>query len=315
MSRDPSAEPSTESPTTETGDSPGTSSGGPGDLIRRARERAQVSVEELAAQTKLARGTLEALEAEDFAHLMEPVYVRGYYRKCAKILGVPDAEVMAAYDRVAPAAAERAQVRLLLPAGPREFSPRRRRRRGGWWLLVALVIIIIALLAWYAQRLRAPHAAHAVTATHAAATPTERAPAAAPLGAAPAVGAESEVSPSVVGEAAPSAGSGAAVTSGPATAGAAQAAASPAAPAAATTQLTLDFTGRSWVQVTDATGTRLLSGVFPKGQHQVLDGTPPYEVSLGDARAVTVYYQDKQIAIASYIQPNATARFHVPLSP
>ncbi|HEX7380611.1 MAG TPA: RodZ domain-containing protein [Nevskiaceae bacterium] len=335
MSRDPSSEPSLEAPAPDSGDAPRASTGGPGDLIRRARERAQVSVEELAAQTKLARGTLEALEREDFEHLMEPVYVRGYYRKCAKILGIPDSEVMAAYDRVAPTAAEHAQVRLLLPAGPREFSPRRRRRHGGLWLAIVLVIIIIALLAWYAQRSRAPHEARVGAATPAVATaPAGHAAEGAAPGEAPTTGGvEPGSTPGAAGAETQAQGAGNGITTisptteapgeaantaaqpGNAAAGAVAEAAPHATPAAAATQLTLDFTGRSWVQVTDATGTRLLSGVFPKGQHQVLDGTPPYDVSLGDAHAVTVYYQDKRLSISSLIQSNSTARFRVPLSP
>lgn len=75
----------------------------PGALIRRARERARMAPEELAAQTKLARSALEALERDDFNTLIEPVYVRGYYRKCAKVLDVSERELLDAYEaRVAP---------------------------------------------------------------------------------------------------------------------------------------------------------------------------------------------------------------------
>jgi cytoskeleton protein RodZ len=80
---------------------PGASS--PGAIIREARTRARMSVEELAAATKLARPTLEALERDDFNALQEAVYVRGYYRKCAKILGLNEAELVAVYqNRVVP---------------------------------------------------------------------------------------------------------------------------------------------------------------------------------------------------------------------
>lgn len=77
----------------------------PGALIRRARERARMAPEELAAQTKLARTALDALERDDFNTLIEPVYVRGYYRKCAKVLGMSEKELLDAYEaRVAPRA-------------------------------------------------------------------------------------------------------------------------------------------------------------------------------------------------------------------
>ena len=69
---------------------------GPGRVIRQARERARLGIEELASMTRLARSTLEALERDDFSTLTEAVYVRGYYRKCAKVLNLPEAELIAA---------------------------------------------------------------------------------------------------------------------------------------------------------------------------------------------------------------------------
>ncbi|HEX4872444.1 MAG TPA: helix-turn-helix domain-containing protein, partial [Nevskiaceae bacterium] len=73
---------------------------GPGTLIREARLKARFSIEELAAQTKLNRATLEALERDDFGALLEPVYVRGYYRKCAKVLTLSEAELLARYEKL-----------------------------------------------------------------------------------------------------------------------------------------------------------------------------------------------------------------------
>ena len=53
--------------------------------------------------TKLARPTVEALERDDFAALLEPVYARGYYRKAAKVLGLDEKLLVDAYSsRVVP---------------------------------------------------------------------------------------------------------------------------------------------------------------------------------------------------------------------
>jgi cytoskeleton protein RodZ len=93
---------------------PASSGAGPGILIRRARERAMMSQDELAAQLRLSRATLDALEHDDFAALSEPVYVRGYYRKCAKFLNLSEAELLSAYDRVAVRRTPPAPTKLLL---------------------------------------------------------------------------------------------------------------------------------------------------------------------------------------------------------
>src|SRR3546814_1939496 len=70
----------------------------PGTMIREARQAQHLSVDDLAGQTKLARTTVEALERDDFGALLEPVYVRGYYRKCATVLGVDEKALIAAYS-------------------------------------------------------------------------------------------------------------------------------------------------------------------------------------------------------------------------
>ena len=67
-------------------------------MIREARERTHLSLDDMAAHTKLARATLEALERDDYGALLEPVYVRGYYRKCAKVLEMDEAQLIAAYN-------------------------------------------------------------------------------------------------------------------------------------------------------------------------------------------------------------------------
>jgi cytoskeleton protein RodZ len=78
----------TGTPDTSYEETPLSGSKGPGRLVREARERARLSTEDLAAQIKLARNTLDAIERDDFAQLNEPVYVRGYYRKLSKVLPV-----------------------------------------------------------------------------------------------------------------------------------------------------------------------------------------------------------------------------------
>eukprot|EP01035_Chromulina_nebulosa_P066911 gene66911-91629_t len=101
--------------------------GGPGRMIRTARERASMSIEELAVQTRLARPTLEALESDDFSTLHEAVYVRGYYRKCAKVLKLPEAELIGAYDKLLGPKAPPLPTKLLLvepePVAPPYVAP------------------------------------------------------------------------------------------------------------------------------------------------------------------------------------------------
>jgi len=57
-----------------------------GKMLREARERIGLSVADVANQIKFAPRQIEALEADDFQHLPEMTFVRGFVRSYAKIL-------------------------------------------------------------------------------------------------------------------------------------------------------------------------------------------------------------------------------------
>lgn len=59
-----------------------------GQRLRDARERQELSIEEAAAQLRLRRDYLEALENADWAQLPEEVYALGFLRQYARLLGV-----------------------------------------------------------------------------------------------------------------------------------------------------------------------------------------------------------------------------------
>src|SRR5690625_4149762 len=65
----------------------------PGEMLREARISHDYSVADLCAQTMLSKRTIEALEDNSFEALSQPVFARGYYRKCAKVLGM-DADAL-----------------------------------------------------------------------------------------------------------------------------------------------------------------------------------------------------------------------------
>lgn len=297
----------------------------PGRLIRQARERAQLSLDELAAQTKLARNTLDALERDDFKILREPVYVHGYYRKCAKVLGLPEDVLIAGYKRLAGVTAPSAPSKLLLVSDNELFVSARGGSMRGWATLVIAVLVLVAIYVYLHSRgpvLPVPPPATSSSAEQAATTPAAAGPGLA-VTATPLPGSASSVPlPAVAGSA--STPSGSAATQAESTAAAtesstpsaappvpaAESAQSSAPPAAAT--LTLTFRDTSWVRVEDHDGKMLLSGVIQSGEKQVLKGTPPYAVFLGNAPGVRVDYDGKPVDTQPYLKPNSTARFTVP---
>jgi cytoskeleton protein RodZ len=340
----------------------------PGALIRRARERARMTPEELAAQTKLARSTLEALERDDFNTLIEPVYVRGYYRKCAKVLDLSEKELLDAYEaRVAPRTP-------VLPAKLRLASGSELGTGGRLPISLAAIgavgaVILCALiyLARGEQNNSVPPAVSAKadamvpnSTQHAAPAatmlaPSEMEPAASlPLTEIPAVGgaataaptfaqpnarASAEVvtpapvptaparttspSPSAMSETAHSnpvplvaaqslsskpafASPDKRVSVTPATNDATHAPAT-----AANTTMTLNFSITSWARVDDANSKVLLNGLMRTGDKQVLTGTAPFKVFLGNAPGVKLEINGKHVDLTKYTAANNTARLSI----
>lgn len=249
----------------------------PGALVRQARERAGVAADELATQIKLAKNTLDALERDDFAALSEPVYVRGYYRKIAKVLPVSEAELLAAYNAcAAPARVRPAAQRIPLAGGVDAGATRRPRGQGIG--LAAAVVVGGGLLFLLADK------NYTSRASKVAATPPP---------AAESMTAPAPEAPSAIVEPTPADTSG-----GP-----------PAVP----NQLVLAFSESSFVRVEDSRNKTLAIGLVRGGERQALDGTPPYSVFLGNAKNVKVFFNGQPVDFSAHINSqNDTARFTVP---
>lgn len=73
----------------------------PGKLIGVALRQRGITLDELAQSTRLRRGLLEQMEADDFADTGGDVYARGHLRAIAGVLDMDPQALLAAYD-VAP---------------------------------------------------------------------------------------------------------------------------------------------------------------------------------------------------------------------
>ena len=297
MTSDPDLSPDELAPGASAPASPPSGPASPGAQLRRAREDAHLTLEDFAAQTKLAVATLQALEADDFAALLEPVYVRGYYRKCARLLGLSEEGLIAAYNARVKQAQPQTPARIRLSAGSVES-------RSGLGRVLGLVImaIIIGLLAylWFMRSTTDPLATS---------TEVQRVPDVA-ITTTPAVTAmarpASEPEPTDAPDettAPPSA------TSEPATGAAADAL------TRGGLMLSLQFRETSWVRINDAEGRALMNGLMNGGTAQtVKEGTPPLSVFFGNAPGVVLEFNGQAVDLGPYTQSNRTARLTLPLT-
>lgn len=80
------------------------------------------------------------------------------------------------------------------------------------------------------------------------------------------------------------------------------------APAAGATQLALQFSALSWVEVSDASGRRLLQGLYPAGSTRTLSGAAPLRVILGNAPAVALRVNDQAVLLGGLVRHDGSAR-------
>jgi cytoskeleton protein RodZ len=165
---------------------------GPGRLIRLARERARLQLSELASLTKLTTSTLEALERDDFNILNEPVYVRGYYRKCAKALVINEQELIGAYEKLVRPRAPQAPTKLLIGSGEGKTGLKSSRGAGGGvrWLWIVVIGGLLGLAFWFLHE--DPNARHVLSS---ASAPAEVSNLSKPSLAAPAAPADTAAAP------------------------------------------------------------------------------------------------------------------------
>jgi cytoskeleton protein RodZ len=119
-----------------------------GSELTAARERADMTIEQLSASTRIRSGLLAAMEADDFTRCGGNFYARGHIRAIARVVKTDPAALLAKFDETHPEPDadrsrrdERAQVRrpTLHPARPR-------------WAVV-LGAILVGLMGWGMVRL------------------------------------------------------------------------------------------------------------------------------------------------------------------
>jgi cytoskeleton protein RodZ len=110
-----------------------------GATLRAARERLGMSVHDVAERIKFAPRQVEALEANDFGHLPEAAFVRGFVRSYARVLQLDEAALIAALPGGAPKSAPgrpQSAVNVAFPSGMM------RQRINLPWFAGALVIAL-----------------------------------------------------------------------------------------------------------------------------------------------------------------------------
>lgn len=299
----------------------------PGEILKQARLGKDLSIAAIATQLNLDLRTIEALESGDLSKLPAPIFVRGYLRGYARLVGVREDDVLAAYQSLAPQEpAPRAVSIAHRPMRPTFLMPSIPwRSLLGGVVLIGLIFLAIEIGPQLLNKLNQSDTPASEPETGLALPVpagdelTEELPQSPPATdnlslvlpePAPSVADDLQSLP--VEEIEPSMPSD--YDFGvPATAGAEVVAATPALPPDQV-QLDIAFISDSWVEIRAADRSKLVFGLLRKGEQRSVTGQAPISVLVGNAAAVTLKVNGQTFDYAQFTNGNI-ARFTVPAQP
>jgi cytoskeleton protein RodZ len=116
---------------------------GPGSVLAAARLRAGLTLNDVAARTRVARPLLESLEAENWDALPAPVYVRGFIKLYAREVGLDARAVLRLLESQTEARVEaEVQAETEADAADRRATWDSIRWRAAYSMAIAIVVVV-----------------------------------------------------------------------------------------------------------------------------------------------------------------------------
>ncbi len=310
-----------------------------GERLRLAREQLGLSQQVVAERLCLKVSTVRDIEEDNAPADLASTFLRGYIRSYARLVHVPEEELL-------PMLAKQAPVRTAQVAPMQTYAlGKSRKKRDGWlmsftWLVLFVVVGLTG--AWWWQNHKAQQEEISTMADQSSAELRQNAassPQSVPLNTdTPADASQEQATPPAdlpSGDAQATAANTPQPTPMPSpttasqqpvvvppsqastdTAAQQQNAAQSQLPvgqastaaAANGNALVMNFTADCWLEVTDATGKKLFSGLQRKDTNLNLTGEAPYRLKIGAPSAVQIQYQGKPVDLSRFIRTNQVAR-------
>jgi cytoskeleton protein RodZ len=302
---------------------PETDMQGPGQILRQARERANLSTQDIADKMKLRKALIEDIEQDNFDINISLTFVRGYLKLYAKYVHVEEAVILNAFEKLSTQKKE--------PIKLQSFSRRVANQANDDKLMLVTYLILAAIIAlvviWWFQQ----------SSNETSASTTSNYPEtviddvinqeASPLEETltsdsefllssqtnesdfldePVVIEELTIDNQPVSSESVSDTAVLAVSSSVAIANTETETAAPV-------ELIFEFSGDCWMNLTDATGEDIAYGVKVKGRVMPVTGIPPFVVTLGAPEVVKIRYAGERIDM-SFLPSGRIAKFDLPLS-
>lgn len=295
-----------------------------GKLLREARLERGLSIDDVARQLRLSVRQVTALEGDDYDNVASGTFLRGFVRNYAKLLQMDAAPLLQQLEESLPPPPAQ------IISNPIEGIPFPSNQKSGTRNLIIAVAAVLALLLLIYEIYRgneanvekepsvqseagieAGPAMEPPQFQSSDAMPASRADGVATAGNAGALEQKSSVSssaqeatPPPSGQQVPPAGvvppQANSVSPGPANPETSNIAVAPEFTNEGGNGVHLIFEGESWTEIRDGRGRLLLSRINPRGTEQVVHGTPPYSLTIGNAAEVKLVYNNKPVDLAPF---------------
>lgn len=280
-----------------------------GEQLRKAREEADIDINEMAGRLRLTSSQLEAMEAGRLEQFGASIYARGYVTNYARMLGLragPLMERLGVEDDEPPLTVAAAGP----PAGQRLAENIARVAT----YAVGTIVLVLPVLWWASEG-----SLDALLSKPSAEPAQQEVAASGGEAGDPGVDTEREPDPPAAAEGERKRSDKPLMASmGMMRASRDEKPREPEAtkvtpavePEAARDRLILEMQGDSWVEVRDGAGARLEYDLLEAGTTHEYTGSAPYRVLIGNAEEVTVRYNGEPFDTAPFVQGNL-ARFQV----
>ena len=311
--------------------------------LRNAREQLGLSQQAVAERLCLKVSTVRDIEEDKAPADLASTFLRGYIRSYARLVHIPEEELLPMMEKQAPVRAAK-----VAPMQSFSLGKRRKKRDGWLSSITWLIVFVVVGLtgAWWWQNHKAQQEEISTMADQSSAelnannTETQSIP----LNTDPAESADAQTTgtgPADVATQTPPAAAtapaqtnaqNAVVSPSQANVDSVTAPAAPTAPAATAAAnstpgaaplptdqaavtntadanaLVMTFTADCWLEVTDANGKKLFSGIQRSGANLNLAGQTPYKLKIGAPSAVQIQFQGKPVDLSRFIRSNQVAR-------
>ena len=276
-----------------------------GAALLAERRRQGLSLGDISRQLKLSVRQVEALERDDYSGYKGPVFIHGFIRNYAKLLGLDPNPLIRATDAMLnPPAA----VPVIAPREPETSRAQtgKQGKRQYWPAAVTVLVLMVAMLFFFGGR-RAPDAGHSATTVAVREKPASPAKAVAEAKtiaepkarAEPKPEVEPPVKPVMKPEPKPEAKAEVKAETTERRVRA-QTGGAIAAETGARVTVRMVFAQNSWVEIKDRSGNTIFGQLNLAGSRRSISGEPPLSVVVGNAAGVQLFQGDKSIDLAPH---------------